>query len=460
MDKGIKRDIKIFLLNFSRSINLFIWVLLITIMPPVFLTEKSEKERTQKLSIKEGSATSVMFGFGSEYITPFALALKSNNFQIGVLNSLSGLFSPLFQIYGSKLMEKYSRKKIIVMFVALQALIWLPMAALSLLFWKNIFLIYLPWFLVFFYALYSILGSLAGPAWFSLMGDIVPEKIRGRYFGKRNKICGIAVISSTLIASFFLDLFKTHGMVLLGFSILFSLAFIFRLISANYFTKHYDPKFKLKKDNSITLLNFIKKSPKNNFGKFTILIALFQMAVNVGSIFFSVYMLKSLNFSYLTFILVTISVSVFSLLFMPMWGKFSDKYGNKEIIKIGSILLGIMPILWIFSSNPVYLILVPQLISGIGSAAFDLGTNNFIYDSVSRQNRPWYNSYYSILVGFGIFIGSNIGGLLAQYLSFEFLNIFLFLFVLSGIMRLIISGIIIMKVKEVRIIKNRFLRIN
>src|SRR3989338_770827 len=89
-------------------------------------SEISEKEKTLKLSIKEGSLTSVMSGLGGSYISLYALALKANNLQIGFLTSFSSLFAPFSQILGSRLMEKYSRKKIIILNVALQAFMWLP----------------------------------------------------------------------------------------------------------------------------------------------------------------------------------------------------------------------------------------------------------------------------------------------------------------------------------------------
>ena len=232
--------------------------------------EDCEKNKTMKLSIKEGGYASVASGLTSEYVTPFALVLKANNSQIGFLSSLVGIISPIAQIFGSRLMEKYPRKKLIVLFVTLQALMWLPIALLSLLFWKNILLNYLPIILIAFYGLYAVFGALAGPAWFSLMGDIVPEKIRGKYFGGRSKICGFIALVSAITASFFLDYFKTKGLVLLGFATFFILATIFRLLSANSFKKHYDPKFRLKDGYYFSFFDFVKKAPSNNFGRFVI----------------------------------------------------------------------------------------------------------------------------------------------------------------------------------------------
>lgn len=411
--------------------------------------EMLEKERTMSLSIKEGSSTSVMSALTDNFVSPFALALNANNAQIGFLSSLTGLISPFAQIAGSKLMEKYSRKRIIVMFVALQALMWIPIALLSLFFLKQIWINYLPSILIIFYVLEALLGSIAGPPWFSLMGDLVPEKIRGKYFGKRNKIAGIVVLLTALAASFALDFFKTKGFLLLGFSILFAIATLFRLFSSNLFRKHYEPELKLKKDYYFTFIQFIKKSHKNNFGRFVIFVAVFYIGVSICSPFFSVYMLKNLGFSYTTFMIVNLSPSLFSLLFMPVWGKFSDKYGNRELLKIGAILVGAMPILWVFSPSPVYLILVPQLISGVGWAAFNLAASNFIYDTVSRERRAICVAYYNVLIGIGIFLGATSGGILAQYVHTNLIDIILLLFLLSGIWRLI--SIFIMKtIKEVR----------
>ena len=64
-------------------------------------SDKELKEKTLKLSVKEGSATSVMSGTGEAYIVPFALSLNASNFQIGFLSSFVALFGAIFQVVGS-----------------------------------------------------------------------------------------------------------------------------------------------------------------------------------------------------------------------------------------------------------------------------------------------------------------------------------------------------------------------
>ena len=85
---------------------------------------------------------------------------------------------------------------------------------------------------------------------------------------------------------------------------------------------------------------------KTNFGRFVIYIFLFNFSVMIASPFFSVYMLEELKLSYLWFTIINLSQAVSIVIFMLVWGKFADKYGNKKLLTIGSVLVPILPLLW------------------------------------------------------------------------------------------------------------------
>jgi MFS family permease len=411
-----------------------------------------EKKRTLNLSIKEGRAAAVMSGAGDAYVAPFALSLGANNFQIGLLSSLPALFSPVAQIVGSWLMENHSRKKIMSIGAFIQALMWLPVLVLGLIYWYGVSN-YIPTILIIAYGIYAIFGAIGGPAWFSLLGDIVPAKIRGTYFGKRNKICTAVTVAATVLAAFVLDYFKLKGMVLLGFAAIFLAAGISRMISAYLLSRHYDPAFKLEDGYYFSFWQFVKKAPSNNFGIFVIYVGLIYFSVLVAGPFFTVYMLKNLSFSYTTLMFVNISATVFTLIFSPVLGKFADKYGNRELLKIGGIIIPFLPLLWLVSDNPWYLSFVPQLLSGLGWAAFNLAASNFIYDIVTPQRRGICITYFNIFVYAGTFLGATVGGVIATYAPITFMNNLLFIFVISGVLRGLASVIMLPKIKEVRDVK-------
>ncbi len=409
------------------------------------------KHNALKISIKEGSALSVS-GLGSTYITPFALALNAKSIHIGILSSLSGLLSPLAQFFGSRLMEKNSRKNIVMKFVLAEALMWLPIALLAFLFWQNILPGYAPFILIGLYSLLVIFSGFSYPAWFSWMGDLVPEDERGKYFCTRNKTTGIVGLVATLIGAYLLKVFESKGYVLIGFAVLFILSFGFRMTSFRYLHKQYEPRFKLKKGSYFSIWSFLKRM--DNYGKFAVYQTFFNFALMIASPFFSVYMLKSLGFNYVTYIIVSLSSSVFYLLFLPLAGKFSDKYGNVKLFFIANILFVIGPILWLFIKSPVLLIALPQVTSGMANAALVISVTNFTYSAVSQQHRGICVAYTNIIIGIGVFFGSLLGGLLISYINFSFITPFFFVFIVSALLRLAVALIFMPKIQEVKPVKH------
>src|SRR3989338_2630434 len=88
--------------------------------------EEENKKQARKTRIKEGCFSAFSSGLGDNYIIAFAKELSSSSITIGMLNAFPGLLSPLAQVYGSRLIEKKSRKEIVVQFVFIQCLLWVP----------------------------------------------------------------------------------------------------------------------------------------------------------------------------------------------------------------------------------------------------------------------------------------------------------------------------------------------
>jgi len=412
--------------------------------------EDQLKKKSRKHSIIEGSFATIRQSLGDSYISPFAIALNAGNATVAMLSSITGLLGPISQMFSARLVEKYSRKKIVLASVFYESLLWIPFILLAFLFHKGIITSLLPFLLVFFFAIYTIIAQIPTPAWFSWMGDIVDEGYRGKWFAKRNLILGIVSLFFVILAAVFLDFAKKQNFVMFGFMILFFLAMLARLYSRKHFRKAYEPKLKLEKGYYFSFWQFLKKAPKNNFGKFTIFRASMGFAASIASPFFAVYMLRNLGFSYLTFMIITMSSTVFSLLIMRVWGKFADKYGNYEVLKITSILVPLYPILWLISSKPLFLILGPSLIGGIGWAGFNLAAGNFVFDSVTPQKRSLAVSYFHVINGVGVFLGAGLGGLLVKFVSITFMDSLLFIFLVSAFARMLVGLVGLAKIKEVR----------
>ena len=403
--------------------------------------------------IKDGMAWAVNYGFGGSYITPYALQLNANDAQIGLLTSVPNLVASLSQLETPKLMEKTSRKRMVTTCALVQALTWLPISLVAVLFlFFGVNGVIAPMLVVLFYTVYILMVTFVSPAWSSWMGDIVREKERGRFFARKNAIVGITGISSMLVAGIFLDIFKKNGVILFGFITLFLIAMVARLVSRHILTKVYEPKFKYKHEYYFSFSSFVRRMKDTNFGRFTIYVTLMTLFTSLASPFFAVYMLRDLNFSFLVFAIVLQSSFVTSVLLVLLWGKFSDKYGNLRSLRICGLLIPIIPILWLFSANPVYLCLV-QGLSGFCWAGFNLASTNYIYDAASKQRRGLCFAYFGVLNGISVFVGATLGGLFATFVNVGFLPTLLFLFLISGVLGLAVSAIMLPKLKEVRKVK-------
>ncbi len=431
------------------------------------MTEKSREKDPLKISIIEGVAYSIMEGMGLRNISAYALILGASNKIIGFLTSIPQLASALIQYFSLKILgEKISRKQISFWGAFTQALIWVFIISLALIYLKtskNNNLI-APFLLVFFYTLLVAAGSIFAPAWSSWMKDLVDQKSLGQYFGKRNRIVGIASLSSMLLAGFLLDIFKKIN-PFIGFTVVFTIAMAARFMSAALLKQQHEPPFKSHKSYYFSLWDFIKLMPHSNFGRFTAFVNLFMFSVAVAGPFFAVYMLKHLGLSYSKFTLVSLASSSTSLLTVYYWGKLGDRYGNLKVLKITGFTIPLIPIIWastaLMNKNFVfYFLFFIEAFSGTLWAGFNISSSNFIYEAVTRQKIAICITYYNILNSFWVFVGATIGGYLASFNLIKALpagNI-IQVFILSGILRFFVALIILPSIKEVKKVDSLDLR--
>ncbi len=416
-------------------------------------SEKQKLYKARQYSIKEGIFGASRTSFGDSYVAPFAIAIKASNSIVALLTSVIGLLGPLSQIVGSRWMEKTSRKKIILKTVFIEALMWIPFLAMAALFYLDIITNILPVALLLFFGLYIIFQNMGHPAWFSWMGDIVEEKYRGRWFSKRNLIMGFTSVVIAVLASLLLDFFKNKNFEIIGFAILFLLALISRLISLKILKRMYEPKIEIEKRNYFSFWGFFVNAKNNNFGRFTFYRATIALSSAICASLVAVYLIRELQFSYVNYMLVIMGGTFLSLFSMEVWGRIADKYGNYKVIIISSIMIPVIPVLWILHPSIIYLLLVPSLIEGIAWAGLNLATGNFIYDNISSQKRGLAVSYLNMVWGIGVFIGAIISALLIKFLNTNIVSPIIAIFIISAVVRCLVVIIGLSKIKEVRKIK-------
>ena len=255
-------------------------------------TRIPEKIRRSALknSLGEAKSSGASASIGELYAVPFAKEVGAQPLQIGLLTALSGMVAPLAQLWGTRLLERGgNRKRIVITFAFFQALMWLSIAGLAIALYQGLLVNAGAHLFILLYTLLVALGNVTFPAWFSWIGDIVPENERGKYFSRRNRIVGIIGLLVVLVGAFVIDIFRTNGYLLLGFALIFACAATFRFGSLVALKQQYAPPLHTKKSDHFSFISFIKRM--DNFGKFTLYLALFNAALIFASPFFSIYIL-------------------------------------------------------------------------------------------------------------------------------------------------------------------------
>ena len=108
------------------------------------------------------------------------------------------------------------------------------------------------------------------------------------------------------------------------------------------------------------------------------------------------------------------SYGVMQLIFAPVWGSLSDKYGRKPILLAGLIGLGMAMSLFALA-NKLWLLYAAQMLSGSLSSATLPAAQAYVGDSTTREERGGAMGKIGGAIGLGIVIGPGIGGMLASY---------------------------------------------
>ena len=410
--------------------------------------EEQKKHYSRRLSIKEGMTWSIRKSFGDSYVSPFAVAIGSADWIVAIINSLWNLsFSG--QLIGAKLLKKFHRKKVLTRAVTVDALSWLFLFMIGIFYLTDTFSPFLPYLIILALSSVVIAGGIGHPAWFSIMGDIVDEKYRGRWYAKRETLIAFSTIILGISSSFLLQYLKEINYEFVGFTLFFLIAFIGRISCVSMLNKHYAPQRKQNKEIDYSFKNFFKEAKKTNFGKFCLFRAMFAFAVTISSSLIAVYLLRHVGLSYPTYILATFSGTFFSIITLNLWGKISDKYGNYVTIAITTTFIPLTPLLWIASQNPVYLMIIPGLIGGTAWSAFIVASSNFIYDNIPKGKRGKSISYYNSLVGIGALLGGLVSATLIKTINTSWIAPIYLIFIIGASLRMITVFYWMIKIKEV-----------
>lgn len=377
---------------------------------------KSWLRKTLRLSQQEAAASSIMTATSDNFFNAFAIYLRASVTQMGWLTAIPQLTGAAAQLLSVWIGAHYNRRKLIVVTATLQALVVAAMALLAAFAGNRAVTVLIALAVGYHAAMYLI-----QPQWRAWMGSIVPQRRRGAFFAQRTRLTMASSFVVFIGGGALLSLSERLGIAWLGFLLLFSAASLGRGLSAWLLWRMHDPE--IPADGKTpplqsrvfrqTLRLFRESLHDPTFRHYSLFVAGMQGMVAISAPFFAVYQLQYLEFSYFQYSITSVTSIVVQFVTLSAWGRFSDRFGNRLTMIITSLIIPLLPLLWLVSGNFYYLLLV-QAISGFAWSGYTLSTANYLYDI--RPHRTNFAVYAAVQSGLGailVFCGALAGGYLA-----------------------------------------------
>lgn len=382
-------------------------------------------QKSLKFSMLDGAFFALMLGIGEYYLSAYIISLGANNLEIGLIGTLPIFIASIFQVFGPNLITYFnSRKKALFIPSLIRTIIWIPIIFAWSFGASKI------WLIIIATIIYFTTNFLGTVPWVSWMGDLLDEVERPNYFAIRNKIASLITFIGIILGGVILELTKQNPIT--GFIIIFTVSFVSSLISTYFIYKKTDIPFIETQEDIFSLKTFTKNLTTDLFGKFTIFNSVFNMAVYIAAPFFAAYQLNVLKISYIEYMIGIAALITAKFLFFKPIASYTQKHGNVKVLSLSLILITIVPIWWIFITQP-WEIYLANFISGMGWAGYELLSFNFVYDTIKPVQRSRSISYMTFYKGIGIFIGGVVGSFLIKI----FHELFVLIFLISGIARVL-----------------------
>lgn len=390
-----------------------------------------------RASVGDGVTYSLMVGMGETYLPAFVLALGMGEIASGLISTLPLLAGALLQLITPWAVGRLGSRRAWVVGCArcqsasLLLLVLLPAAGP-----------HLAWLVFAAVSLYWGAGLAVGPVWNTWMEDVVPKRIRPRFFAGRVRLSQASIMLAFVLGGLVLDQTSGSPSAIWAFALLFALAATSRLASSCFLASQREPRCRhgAGTEGDASLRETMRRLRGNSGSRLLFYFVLVQVAVYTSSPYFAPFMLSEMGMTYTHYMVLIAFGYLGKVLALPVWGKYATRYGSARLLWLGA--LGIVPMsgLWLVSQSFWYLAAL-QVTSGVLWAAYELAMALLFFEAIPRNQRTSLLTLYNVGNSSAMVLGGLVGALFLTCFG-EALAVYFALFLASSIARALTLGLL------------------
>ena len=360
--------------------------------------------RSLKISVIEGLLAEVVGACATGgVLTAWALWLELPPVLIGLLGALP-YAAQVVQLPAAWISRRLGSRRHALWAVTLSRQAVLPMALIP----------WLPWPRTVFLACVLVsaaLGVAGNNGWTAWMGDLVPGRIRGRYFGRRSALCALSNCAGSIAVGLLLD--KANAAVALPALSLAACAAglgTTLLLRAQHDPARTPPA-------APTLDDALEPARDPLLRRVLAWQVAWSAASGVAAAFYPIHMVANLRMSFSLLALYNGGIAAAKFAAAPWWGRWIDRRGERPVLAACCFALGLSPMLWLFATpSRLWPLAFDAALSGACMAGLSLASFSLPVALSRPKSRAFYVAAISSAGGLAAALGSSGGGALAHLL--------------------------------------------
>jgi len=408
----------------------------------MFKQTEHQQKKNYKASIYNGIFYTLMNSIAVAFLVPFIILLGAKPIQVGLLDTLPFFLTSFLTLISYRLLPKLkSKKQFVIFFVLLMAFLWIPLALAHFIFSRNVTI----WIIILIYTFIIGCQVIHIPVNTDWIRKLFPQKTIGEYTASIQIIYDIVSVVILLVTGYLLDVVN-HAETLIGFTVIFLLAGVFRYISATYLYRMSTTETKDELTDECNkmarpAISVFKKEvlKDKQFLYFLIFVVFFYFGVYIASSYINYFYLAILKMDYSNYIGIQIATVIGAIFSLSYWGYICDKFGVIKILKTTILFAPFIPLLVMLLAPSMILLLLLNFFSGMIWAGINLSISDYFYKNINKDLIN-HVSYYTIIQSFaaflGVLVGAGILSLSKSLFNSEVMALAV-VFALSAIMRFI-----------------------